>query len=852
MTGRSDDHHDERLIQLVVQLDEQISQDQPSGDLLAQSADQFSPAELRELQQAGEALEFLNRVRRNLNVLRALGQELSGDSADPHRSPSEADVATCQTAGHDTRCDPPTSRRRPDEVPRSLGRFEVLDVLGQGGFSRVFLARDPQLDRLVALKVPLPHTLGNAAARRRFEREGRAAAILSHPAIVPIFEAGSLGPVSYIAFAFCPGQNLHQWLAARQRTVPAEAAADMVAELAEATEHAHRRGIVHRDLKPANILVEATETDSPAGEDPSTLASRLRITDFGLAHLQADREESVTLDGAVVGTPAYMSPEQARGAGEIGAASDIYALGTILYELLTGRLPFQGASHLATLRAIEADPPVPPRNFDPSLPRDLEAICLKCLRKSPRDRYASAFELAADLRRWRSGVPTLARPMTWPEQMITWAQRHPAVALLSAVTILSLALGLGIALWQRQNALANLVEAERQRQNAETNLIMAQQQSERASAHLVNAQQLINEIIGLEQKLRHSTEFAGLRHDLIKRAAELQTELMQRETDSDIVKYQGAMALSNLSPLLIELGEDDLAITNAHQALSLFDELAAKGVLPREANPTQFYFVRQGVRMNLVDLYQQRGDFAEAVELVRANLAQPHPDHFSGYQSAILHSENYRCLANVYVQMQQTQEAIDTLRAGLACLDNVEPPPGKRGAWDVNLMTCRLRNGLAEQLRSMGQLDEAERSLAISAAAAEVLLTLFPESPFAQEAAGGVEFTRAALHAARGERAQAIACLRQGESRYLPLHEATPDHVPFALATLRAGVEIARLQLAAGQPEDAAATAEAVRNRHASLADALQTRDDVATEMARLAEMLASQPPADGGDVESP
>ncbi len=843
MTGRSDNQHDDRLVQLVVQLDERISDQQPSDEILASSADQFTPAELRELQQAGQALEFLDRVRRNLKVLHELEEQLSGGTSRP-----AGDESTHANAAHDTGLRTENETAHSQQVPPSLGRFEIVGVLGQGGFSRVFLARDPQLDRLVALKVPLPHALGNAASQRRFEREARAAAILSHPAIVPIFETGSLGPVSYIAFGYSPGVNLHQWFATRERQVPCSLAADMVAELAEATEHAHRRGIVHRDLKPANILVEAAGTNAA---ELSSIASRLRIADFGLARL-ADHDESLTLDGAVVGTPAYMSPEQAQGKADIGPASDIYALGTILYELLTGRLPFQGDSHLATLRAIEADPPVPPRKINPTVPRDLEAICLKCLRKSPRDRYATAFAMAEDLRRWRSGVPTQARPMSRLEQFAAWAHRHPAVAALSTITLLSLALGLGIAIWQRHSAVTNLAEAERQRRHAEQNLAEAERQSARARGHLVNAQNLINEIIQLEQKLRHSTEFAGLRQDLIKRAAELQTELMERETESPIVKYQGAMALSNLSPLLIELGDENLAIANAQQALSLFDQMAAADALPAEANPTKFYFVRQGVRMNLVDLYQQRGQYDQAIEMVQANLAQPHPDHFSRYQSGILHSENYRCLANVYRQMDQTQEAMRSLRAGLACLENLERPDGKRGEWDVNLMTCRLQNGLAELLRKAGQLEEAEQSLAISERSAEVLLRLFPESPFAQEAAGAVDFTRAALYESRGQREQAIASFRQGESRYLPLHQATPDHVPFALATLQSGVEIARLQFEAGRPDEAAATAAIVRARYAGMSESLQARNDVAAHLSQLSILPQQTAGPDDEGVKSP
>ena len=322
---------------------------------------------------------------------------------------------------------------------RRLGRFEIFEPLGQGGFAKVFRAHDPLLHRDVALKIPKPQVLMSEESRLRFEREAKAVAVLSHPAIIPVYETGTIGPISYIASGYCPGQNLAEWFADQGRSINLRTAATIVASLAEAVHHAHQRGIVHRDLKPANVLVED-------GELP--MCDLVRITDFGLAKQMQSNDATVTAEGAVVGTPAYMSPEQALGSRQIDAATDIYALGVILYELLTGKLPFQGNSHLETLKSIETQTPYTPRKINAAIPKDLEAICLKCLNKSPGDRYPNAFDLADDLNAWLSGRPITARHLTAGEKLIRWTKRNPATAAALAFAIFCLLGGLTLTAWQ--------------------------------------------------------------------------------------------------------------------------------------------------------------------------------------------------------------------------------------------------------------------------------------------------------------------------------------------------------------------------------------------------------------------
>jgi WD40 repeat protein/serine/threonine protein kinase len=315
----------------------------------------------------------------------------------------------------------------PDDAPGSgrLGRFEVLRELGRGGMGIVYLAFDTALGCKVALKVLGLVALLSDDARRRFLNEARAAAALDHPNIVPIREAGEAGPLGYIASAYCEGPTLAAWLTERGGTLPPGDAAALVATLADAVEYMHGRGIIHRDLKPANILL-AAGADGPVP----------RVTDFGLAKVR-DGAGETTHTGAGFGTPAYMAPEQAAGARDVGATADVYSLGVILYELLTGRTPFGGKTAGDSLRPVADEEPLSPRRIRRTVPRDLEAICLECLKKEPTKRYATAKALADDLRRFLAGNPTVVRPLTVPGRAGKWLRRRSALASLMAVSVVA-------------------------------------------------------------------------------------------------------------------------------------------------------------------------------------------------------------------------------------------------------------------------------------------------------------------------------------------------------------------------------------------------------------------------------
>ena len=334
--------------------------------------------------------------------------------------------------------------------------YEILSVLGGGGMGVVYQARQVGLNRVVALKMIRDAALADSETRARFQREAEAVARLIHPHVVQIHDIGECDGLPYFAFEYCAGGSLAALL--RGTPLPARKAAALTQTLARAIQVAHEAGIVHRDLKPANVLmqpvslkagVETTDRSDGVPERPHDSASSSvddflpKIADFGLAKTLDVREGAAeTASGAILGTPSYMAPEQARGAtkvrqpGEgIGRATDVYALGAILYELLTGRPPFRAATTVDTIFQVIHDDPVPPNRLNAGTPDDINTICLQCLEKDPGKRYGSAIALADDLERFLHGEPIVARPVGHLERSVKWVRRRPAAAAAIAVSL---------------------------------------------------------------------------------------------------------------------------------------------------------------------------------------------------------------------------------------------------------------------------------------------------------------------------------------------------------------------------------------------------------------------------------
>ncbi len=452
------------------------------------------------------AVDWCRMVRRLLPVGEALSIDRTGiystirPSSEQENRPTDTD--------HNLPSFSPAKFNR-------LGRFQIRRELGHGGAGIVFLAFDPKLGREVALKIARPEIVVMPELRKRFQQEARAAAVLDHPNVVPVYEAGEEQGICYIASAYCPGVTLGAWLRNRTEPVGFDEAARLIATLADAVEHAHRRGILHRDLKPGNVLLaypspqtrknpspqppprsgegEKAKNPSPhppprsgegekamnptpqppprSGEGEKNAAGSLlfasgrgaggeglpdsplsasgrgaggeglsvaipRITDFGLAKLlDGAHEADATGSGTILGTPAYMAPEQAAGlSSDAGPAADVYALGVLLYEVLTGRPPFKADTVSETLVLVRNEEPLPPAKLRPRVPRDLETICLKCLYKDPRKRYASAQALAGDLGLFLAHKPITARPASRWERAVKWVRRRPALSALMAVS----------------------------------------------------------------------------------------------------------------------------------------------------------------------------------------------------------------------------------------------------------------------------------------------------------------------------------------------------------------------------------------------------------------------------------
>jgi uncharacterized protein (TIGR03000 family) len=362
-------------------------------------------------------------------------------------------------------------------LPERVGRFVVRARLGEGAFGEVYRTHDPQLDREVALKVAKPGALAAEGQVRRFLREARAAANLRHPYIVPLFETGQDGDRYYIASAFIPGGTLAEEMKAG--ALPFGRAVALVRKLAEALGYAHRQGIVHRDVKPTNVLLDDRG-------DPL-------VADFGLA-ARAEEDEKLTHEGTIMGTPAYMSPEQAAGrSAEVGPASDQYALGVMLFEMLTGRRPFAGAGH-ALLAAHVGQAPPSLRSLNRAVPRDLETICLKCLEKDPQRRYGSCEDLAEDLRRWQAGEPIQARRIGLAERTWRWAKRNPAgagfVGVLLAAVVATSALVWLLAV-QKQEAVQARIDEARERTRAEEKKTAAEKAEAKAIAEQRRAEEAV-------------------------------------------------------------------------------------------------------------------------------------------------------------------------------------------------------------------------------------------------------------------------------------------------------------------------------------------------------------------------
>jgi serine/threonine protein kinase len=452
-----------------------------------------------------ESAEFLSRIADGSNDRRSV----TVDSDPPHHDPSGDDTTTLdsdpfKTPDNDS---PGLPTKRPDEYQTAgfgdfelsertasrmsagnaadrLDDYDLLNEIGHGGMGVVYKARQKALNRIVALKMVLAGGRASKTQITRFKAEALAVAKLDHPNIVQVYDIGEHDGLPFFAMEFVDGGALDTLL--KKQSLEPRDAARLIETVTRAMAYAHSKGVIHRDLKPANILLSGHTADSristKSGTGPSSLLSTVtpKVTDFGLAKQIDDDGDPVTRSGAVMGTPHYMAPEQAEGnTKNVTQLADVYSLGATLYELITGRPPFQGPSIVNILSQVRASDPVHPSRLQPGIPRDLETICLKAMQKEPAKRYESAEAMADDLKRFLEGQPILARPIGSVEQFVRWCRRKPAQAGLTVSTaVLALALLGGGVVYATDLQKKNSVIKKQNDDLEATNLALANEKSE--------------------------------------------------------------------------------------------------------------------------------------------------------------------------------------------------------------------------------------------------------------------------------------------------------------------------------------------------------------------------------------
>jgi hypothetical protein len=682
-----------------------------------------------------------------------------------------------------------------------VGRFEVVRELGRGGFGIVYLARDPALDREVALKVPHAEVLVTPEMRDRFSQEARAAAALDHPHLLPVYEVGQAGPFGYLVSPYCPGGSLAQWLRRRTEPIPPRMAAELIEPLAEAVAHAHGRGILHRDIKPANILLQRTgdrgqrsevrgqrSGDGEATESVVLFLSSVipKLADFGLAKL-LDEADGLTRTGMILGTPSYMAPEQASGRrGNVGPAADVYALGAVLYELLTGRPPFEADSAAAALNQVLYLDPVPPRRLRPSVPRDLETICLKCLEKDSKRRYTSAQALGDDLGRFLEGQPVRARRVGPLGRAWRWAKRRPAVAALLLALVLTLVGGFVAVYdqWQRAQALAEANGRERDD---------ARRARDRAEAHYHQARAVVDRLSQLgtelatlpgtdatrqavvEEVLKYFEQFANERGDdaaarlnlarasyrtgrlrqhlgrpdaeqALLRAGELFEGLIAEAPDDSLLRRERALCLRWLGTIHRQARRDAQALPYYAEAITILERLTVEQ--PDSAWDTIELANTLLNRSGLILDMGGRQDEVEATlnrihELNRRALAAQ-PKNLIFRQEAALAEHQ---AADLYVSRNRLAEAEEPLRRSIELFEGivVESKDDRHPHY-----LARVRVRLAEVYRRSNRPAESFQLYSRTADDLERLVAQRLGVPAYRELLGDVRAELALLHAATG------------------------------------------------------------------------------------------------------
>lgn len=557
-----------------------------------------------------------------------------------------------QTLAHDSAPSRPQSMAV-GVVGKKFGDYRIEAEIARGGMGVVYRAHQLSLNRQVAIKMILSGNLAGEDDVRRFYVEAEAAAKLEHPNIVPIYEIGQLEGQHFFSMGFVDGGSLDRLIS--ENTLPAKTAVQLMISVCEAIQFAHDNGIVHRDLKPANILLAKSNLSkgssassltrvSSSVSRSSSIASAAKmelewipkVSDFGLAKQLNSRSE-LTGTGQILGTPSYMPPEQAEGSHEsIGPLSDVYSLGAILYRTLTGRPPFQSSSPMETILQLLNQDPVAPRNLNPSIPLELETVCLKCLQKDPAKRYSSAQELSDDLGRWLRGDPIMARPMSLAEKSARWIRKHPAACGSALVVVAAIAAVVFILAKSNQSLAVERDLAVKARREAD-------QQQALAQSRLTRAIESIDKTMSRVSSKRWSMDpsLQDERRLMLENAIQFYNGLIEDASDTEQVRFQAVKAYDQVAGAKFLLNDLPGAIEACRRSLELSEKLV------KEYPERHEYLARKAGTLSLSgSITAFHGDMAsglkqmyEAVGLC-TKVADDHPD-IRSYQITALDSMSH-------------------------------------------------------------------------------------------------------------------------------------------------------------------------------------------------------------------
>jgi serine/threonine protein kinase/tetratricopeptide (TPR) repeat protein len=734
----------------------------------------------------------------------------------------------------------------------SIPGLEFVEVLGSGGMGVVFRARQATLDRDVAVKVLRDPHHNDTSQRERFLQEARAVARLRHPNLVQLYEFGEVPAAGgttqpYLLLEYISGGSLADLLH-RAPQHPRDAA-QLVETLAQAIHYAHQQGVIHRDLKPANVLL--TNGESAGNSDTlhlSPLTTRQpKISDFGLAKFLAGG--NLTRSGDVLGTPSYMAPEQAASnCGPITASADVYGLGAILYESLTGRPPFAAETTEATLLQVMQDEPVPPRRLQPTVPRDLETICLKCLRKEVGRRYASAQELADDLRRFRTGEPIRARPVGTVERVVVWCRRKPVVAALLAALVLVILTGSAGVLWQWHRATTSAAEAE---ENAAAYLRerdTARQEKERAERHLRIVHDRVKELEHLGRDLLQQPGKYKAGQAMLEQALGFYKDLLPEEGHDPKVRHKAAKLYRQVANIYSTLGlavKAEAAFDNEARLLdTLLKNDPGSKALRFELADSQRW--RGNVLRDLNKPHEALAAYNQATSLQEELLSESpnDADHQVALANTLL---NKATLLSYQADAKELDEIFQRIlkleRAALGTLpDNPEfsaelaialgdqaqfflvtgrGPQGKIAACEALEIYQKLMDGgrlkgsieryaargfviLARVHAAAGQVEDAEESYQKAVSLLDQLVKELPESALRRADQADALVGLADFYKVQGRQADAEKIRRRVIRRYEALKADFPGDPQYRLALMRAYLELASLLWQLDQQSEAA------------------------------------------------